>query len=142
MASASQTADRCSTTAEAASPASFHPSNAAMSTGSRRDGTSSNSSKEPPSVWGGSPAYAAVPARRPASGSAALDFPVVTSTAATRVGLPAAVLWDMDGTLIDSEPYWIAEEHALVESFGGTWTDAHAHALIGNPLEVSAQYIL
>jgi HAD superfamily hydrolase (TIGR01509 family) len=48
----------------------------------------------------------------------------------------------MDGTLIDSEPYWIAEEHALVESFGGTWTDAHAHALVGNPLEVSAQYIL
>ncbi|MGI8716725.1 MAG: HAD family phosphatase, partial [Lapillicoccus sp.] len=28
----------------------------------------------------------------------------------------------MDGTLIDSEPYWIAEEHALVEAFGGTWT--------------------
>jgi HAD superfamily hydrolase (TIGR01509 family) len=61
---------------------------------------------------------------------------------ATRVNLPAAVLWDMDGTLIDSEPYWIAEEHALVESFGGTWTDAHAHALVGNPLEVSAQYII
>ena len=74
-----------------------------------------------------------------------LDFPVVTSTAApaTRLEkLPAAVLWDMDGTLIDSEPYWMAEEHALVESFGGIWTDAHAHALVGNPLEVSAQYII
>ncbi len=72
-----------------------------------------------------------------------LDFRVVTSTEpATRATLPAAVLWDMDGTLIDSEPYWIAEEHALVESFGGTWTDAHAHALVGNPLEVSAQYII
>lgn len=57
-------------------------------------------------------------------------------------GLPAAVLWDMDGTLIDSEPYWIAEEHDLVESFGGQWTDEHALALVGNPLEVSAQYIL
>lgn len=56
--------------------------------------------------------------------------------------LPAAVLWDMDGTLIDSEPYWIAEEHALVESYGGVWSDAHAHALVGNALEVSAQYIL
>ena len=68
----------------------------------------------------------------------------MTSTAAgaTSVPLPAAVLWDMDGTLIDSEPYWITEEHALVESFGGTWTDAHAHALVGNPLEVSAQYII
>jgi len=48
----------------------------------------------------------------------------------------------MDGTLIDSEPYWMAEEHELVESFGGTWTQEHALALVGNPLEVSAQYIL
>ena len=65
-----------------------------------------------------------------------------TTEPAIRTHLPAAVLWDMDGTLIDSEPYWIAEEHALVESFGGTWTDAHAHALVGDPLEVSAQYII
>jgi HAD superfamily hydrolase (TIGR01509 family) len=48
----------------------------------------------------------------------------------------------MDGTLIDSEPYWFAEEQALVESFGGTWTAAHGRALVGNPLEVSAEYIL
>ncbi|MEP6798819.1 MAG: HAD family phosphatase [Lapillicoccus sp.] len=56
--------------------------------------------------------------------------------------LPAAVLWDMDGTLVDSEPYWIAEEGALVASYGGTWTEADAHALVGNALEVSAQYII
>jgi HAD superfamily hydrolase (TIGR01509 family) len=73
----------------------------------------------------------------------ALDLRVVTpEPAPNRAALPAAVLWDMDGTLIDSEPYWILEEHALVESFGGRWTDAHAHALVGNPLEVSAQYII
>ena len=66
-------------------------------------------------------------------------MPVVTTIAA---GLPAAVLWDMDGTLIDSEPYWIEEEHALVESFGGVWSEEHAHALVGNALEVSAQYII
>ena len=39
---------------------------------------------------------------------------------------PAAVLWDMDGTLVDTEPYWIACEHALVDEYGGTWTDADA----------------
>ena len=55
--------------------------------------------------------------------------------------LPAAVLWDMDGTLVDTEPYWIAEEHALVEAHGGVWTDEHAHQLVGNDLMVSAEYI-
>ena len=33
--------------------------------------------------------------------------------------LPAAVLWDMDGTLVDTEPYWITAEHAIVEEAGG-----------------------
>lgn len=56
--------------------------------------------------------------------------------------LPAAVLWDMDGTLVDTEPYWINAEHELVESFGGTWTHELAVQLVGNPLLVSAEFIL
>ena len=56
--------------------------------------------------------------------------------------LPAAVLWDMDGTLVDTEPYWIAEEHRLVEEHGGVWTDEHAHQLVGHDLLDSAAYIL
>jgi HAD superfamily hydrolase (TIGR01509 family) len=52
-----------------------------------------------------------------------------------------AVLFDMDGTMIDTEPYWIAAEYALVEAFGGTWSDEHAHALVGNALIDSAIYI-
>jgi phosphoglycolate phosphatase-like HAD superfamily hydrolase len=36
------------------------------------------------------------------------------------VSLPAAVLWDMDGTLVDTEPYWIDAEYELVERHGGT----------------------
>ncbi len=43
----------------------------------------------------------------------------------------AAVLWDMDGTLVDTEPYWIECEHELVAEFGGTWSNADAHSLIG-----------
>jgi HAD superfamily hydrolase (TIGR01509 family) len=43
----------------------------------------------------------------------------------------AAVLWDMDGTLVDTEPYWIACEHELVSLHGGTWTDADAHSIVG-----------
>ncbi|WP_068258660.1 HAD family hydrolase [Janibacter limosus] len=56
--------------------------------------------------------------------------------------LPAAVLWDMDGTLVDTEPYWMRAEHELVEEFGGTWTHELALQLVGNPLLVSARFIL
>jgi len=47
----------------------------------------------------------------------------------------------MDGTLVDTEPYWIAAEYQLVEAFGGQWSDEHAHAIIGKPLLVSATYL-
>jgi HAD superfamily hydrolase (TIGR01509 family) len=56
-------------------------------------------------------------------------------------GVLQAVLLDMDGTLVDTEPYWMAAEFALVESFGGRWSDARAHALVGNALPVSAEYL-
>jgi HAD superfamily hydrolase (TIGR01509 family) len=55
--------------------------------------------------------------------------------------LPAAVLWDMDGTLVDTEPYWIEEEYALVAEYGGSWSDEDARSLVGNDLIVSANYI-
>ena len=55
--------------------------------------------------------------------------------------LPAAVLWDMDGTLVDTEPYWIECEFALVEAHGGVWSHQHAQALVGQNLLTSARYI-
>ena len=55
--------------------------------------------------------------------------------------LPAAVLWDMDGTLVDTEPYWINAEHAIVEEAGGVWNEEYAHQLVGNDLMVSAEFI-
>lgn len=55
--------------------------------------------------------------------------------------LPAAVLWDFDGTLVDSEQYWIAEEFALVAAHGGTWSDHHAESIVGNDLLTSGAYI-
>lgn len=51
-------------------------------------------------------------------------------------GLPAAVLWDMDGTLIDTEPYWMRAETELVEAHGGTWTREDGLAMIGKPMSV------
>lgn len=55
--------------------------------------------------------------------------------------LPAAVLWDMDGTLIDSEPFWFAEEKALVADYGGVWTDELATQIVGSALENAARFI-
>ncbi|WP_354513439.1 HAD family phosphatase [Paenarthrobacter sp. 4246] len=49
-----------------------------------------------------------------------------------------AVLWDMDGTLVDTEPYWIAAERALVESHGGSWSHQQAMQLVGQSLLHSA----
>ena len=54
---------------------------------------------------------------------------------------PAAVLWDMDGTLVDTEPYWMAAEFALADRYGGEWSAEHALNLIGNDLVTSARYI-
>ena len=54
---------------------------------------------------------------------------------------PAAVLWDMDGTLVDTEPYWIATEFALAEKYGGSWSEEHALNLVGRALLDSGDYI-
>jgi HAD superfamily hydrolase (TIGR01509 family) len=40
----------------------------------------------------------------------------------------------MDGTLVDTERYWMAAEEELVESFGGRWTQEDALGLVGNGL--------
>ena len=53
----------------------------------------------------------------------------------------AAVLWDMDGTLVDTEPYWIETEFALAEKYGGSWSTEHALELVGNDLVESGRYI-
>lgn len=54
---------------------------------------------------------------------------------------PDAVLWDMDGTLVDTEPYWIESEFEIVEKYGGTWSREHALNLVGNDLIESGRYI-
>ncbi|MEM9038735.1 MAG: HAD family phosphatase [Actinomycetota bacterium] len=55
--------------------------------------------------------------------------------------LPAALLIDMDGTVVDTEPYWMASEMALVAEFGGTWTDDDAHSIVGFDLLDSAEQL-
>jgi HAD superfamily hydrolase (TIGR01509 family) len=56
----------------------------------------------------------------------------------TAVEYPAAVLWDMDGTLVDTEPYWLQAESDLVHAAGGVWTPEDGLQLVGSGLERSA----
>ena len=52
---------------------------------------------------------------------------------------PAAVLWDMDGTLIDSEHYWMQAEQELASGYPGEWLPEHGLNLIGLSLYESTQ---
>jgi HAD superfamily hydrolase (TIGR01509 family) len=54
---------------------------------------------------------------------------------------PAAVLWDMDGTLIDSEHYWLASEQALAEEHGASWGASDGLDLVGMSLVESSMVI-
>ena len=45
-----------------------------------------------------------------------------------------AVFWDMDGTLIDSEPYWHAGEMQIAHENGGVWNDELAWNGSGRPV--------
>ncbi|WP_397182178.1 HAD family hydrolase [Nocardioides campestrisoli] len=71
------------------------------------------------------------------------DFPAVAAGPESQGGEAAlhAVLWDMDGTLVDTEPYWIETEFELARRYGGTWSHEHALNLVGNDLLESGRYI-
>jgi HAD superfamily hydrolase (TIGR01509 family) len=57
------------------------------------------------------------------------------------VELPAAVLWDMDGTLVDTEPYWMECEYALAARHGGRWSHEDCMAVVGSDLMDSGAYM-
>lgn len=54
----------------------------------------------------------------------------------------AAVLVDMDGLLVDSEPLWTVAEVELAERLGSTWTAQIKAAVVGTRLDVSVPTML
>ena len=53
-----------------------------------------------------------------------------------------AVLWDMDGTIVDTEPYWFAAEHAVVAEHGDYWSDDLARSVVGFDLLDSGRFMI
>jgi HAD superfamily hydrolase (TIGR01509 family) len=52
-----------------------------------------------------------------------------------------AVLFDMDGLLVDSEPLWFEAERSVMARMGGPWTEADQQQLMGGTLTHSVGYM-
>jgi HAD superfamily hydrolase (TIGR01509 family) len=63
-------------------------------------------------------------------------FPDIAQT------LPAAVLWDMDGTLIDSECLWSVSLHDTARELGGTLGPQARESLTGVDIDTSIRVLL
>jgi len=74
----------------------------------------------------------------PAAGDA---LPAAPPGQASTPGGLAAVLFDMDGLLVDSEPLWFETECAIMARMGSPWTRADQEALIGGSLTHSVGYM-
>jgi HAD superfamily hydrolase (TIGR01509 family) len=55
---------------------------------------------------------------------------------------PGAVLFDMDGLLVDSEPLWLEAETAVMARLGAGWTAADQAELLGGSLDRTVRYLL
>ena len=53
-----------------------------------------------------------------------------------------AVFWDLDGTLIDSEPYWHEGEMEIAAAHGGYWDEDLAWSCSGTPLDHCAKTMI
>lgn len=51
---------------------------------------------------------------------------------------PKAVLWDLDGTLVDSDPLWVTAERHCAERCGVPWSDDLSLKMTAAPLPVCA----
>ncbi|HEY0559745.1 MAG TPA: HAD family phosphatase [Frankiaceae bacterium] len=56
--------------------------------------------------------------------------------------LPAALLWDMDGLLVDSEPVWSIAETELYASWGRVWTEEVKAACMGRRLDTAVPIMI
>lgn len=56
--------------------------------------------------------------------------------------LPAAVLFDMDGLLVETETLWYDAENVIMTELGADWGPEHQATLVGGPLEFAVSYMV
>ena len=54
----------------------------------------------------------------------------------------AAVLFDMDGLLVDTEPLWLETETEVTARLGAPWTPEDQQALLGGSMARTVGYLL
>ncbi|MDQ6648668.1 MAG: HAD family phosphatase [Actinomycetota bacterium] len=57
-------------------------------------------------------------------------------------GRPAAVLFDLDGLLVDSEPVWSVAEAEIMDWLGGPWNPAVKAACLGRRIDASCRELV
>jgi HAD superfamily hydrolase (TIGR01509 family) len=68
--------------------------------------------------------------------------PAEPATTDGAAGQLQAVLFDMDGLLVDSEPLWFEVECEVMARLGGRWGQADQMALVGGSLRRTVRYLL
>jgi HAD superfamily hydrolase (TIGR01509 family) len=53
-----------------------------------------------------------------------------------------AVLWDMDGSLVETESIWFQAERDVVSELGGEWLPEHQELFVGGPLDGMIAHML
>lgn len=62
-------------------------------------------------------------------------------TSTTKADFFEAILFDMDGTLVDTEPYWLESETALMAEYNYSWTSEDQGNCLGGPLSSVGEYM-
>jgi HAD superfamily hydrolase (TIGR01509 family) len=57
-------------------------------------------------------------------------------------GVLQAVMFDMDGLLVDSEPLWFEAERVVMDRLGGSWSEADQQVLVGGSMDSTVSYLL
>lgn len=54
---------------------------------------------------------------------------------------PVAILWDMDGTITDTESQWVSRSRDVIERRGGTWTAEDENFLHGASPKLHSEHM-